>query len=1770
MKIAPRPQPPSRFGIQRFRQRLQDSRAVALITVLTVMSLTTILVLTFFSLATSEHRASTTYSRGVHAHHVAEQAVNLVIAQIREATAAGTERAWASQPGAIRTWDNSGSIDYIYKLYSAETMKTADPVAMSLDFAEMENWSRRPSHYVDLNEPVIRGEKAYYPIVHPLAADLPEWPNPLEGQSRGVEGFDYNSSVRGMILNDQGALGAEAASAVGASKGHVAMPVRWLYQLADGTLGVLDESPTSGPGGTTEAYAFRAISGGFGIPSRENPMVARFAFWADDETAKLNINTHAGGLAWDIPKAGGEMDMNMGRYQPAQKEWQRYPGHPATVHLATALAPGVLDIVNDRDAMEMLYAVVPRVVGGGSKSGTRMINTRDPNEQNGLVPDTEPLFPSLDDVVMRSDREPHQFPDPRGRPIPADQLSDYLERSKFFITVNSRAPETNLFNQPRVAIWPVYDAGIIEPEYQTHLTPFDRLIHYCASMGESDNPDYYPNNEYIFKRRDADSTTVDYSDIDRNVELYGYLLGLLNKPIPGYGASFASKYPEDTQQILTQIFDYIRTTNLHDDSIYGADFERAFTRNNTSRHVTYTNPRRETDMGTGHKGFGQVVPIQIDDTKGFGRFYSLASVQVQVISAAEPEEYSTGTHQAWDPAEYQTKATRYKRAALRTSAPVHMGARSYQNRRDIAVSTDVLYRNFPPMPDGFSIPDESSRANPQPFSNEPLWLYDIRVAAYIGNPPRFRRVGPGANTTPISPPWRRHEPPSNMSPPVAGLPDPVPPNPDLIPYYEAAFHPENWNWQLAYLDPEYFDKVVNRTIDDDTMTNNDPVYVKFDRKALSMDAFRQGRTRLRVARDPVPNPTDDPWAGDPEYQLTWFAPWLAPWIFHDLPVEAPDATRNEEDSRLQGNLPMSVMARDSEHLFAPIDGISEQMVQAALFFNLFTPSIGWNAINPDMEIELRTSPASLRFTYDDLLHDHAENKTPHALESSWGGGIPFLGFDKASHGQQGRWIFSTNRVDSAWGGRRYGGILPFEYMLNVPTAFNTRLFDRLRAHYGSNPLSHGRFASSAPAVIDNRHFVRSNYTPGTHGGRTRLNMLDRGYDMVPELISQMGVSAADSARVANSYRYDLVTVPFRITSVGPGTVGSNPMPGTIDFQGGDLTFRFFHGGELCDETAKQSGGGGVAGGEEIQVITVNIPNFTHAPAESGPNRRPVIYDAQSIEDFRYHHGGQFNEFDTLAKDSFSFLERASLGFDPANPFTGDEAIPTRVSRLDTVNASPTALGRFAQINVHNRPSPYGVGDVVQSVEITHGDARLVAGKREIARNEHFAPHRHYGSRAMAHSVTNSVGSGYFGAAIEDDYLIRYNLRGEGGNFAPYRGRAPLPFGVSRSQEVQHYGDFDNGAGLMIDGPYINKPDEGNTHSLQTRFQRQLTGYWEERRNYGEYPYFNRDWLNEAGGPSYFSPNRIVSGPGMFGSLPTGVLSDRPWQTLLFRPDMSNGGEPGFMPHPGANTPPDHLIMDLFWMPVVEPYAISEPLSTGGKINLNYQIVPFLHIQRNTALRGVFRSEFMMCVPNRWHGDYKHNHGRGRGYHWRDRPFAGELQGKRLRAAIRDSATLEQFEDRFNNGMDIFKSATEICEIHLIPEEISSRLNLGDRGSVGSYTPTLQQMESGEYWRDHAVVGDNARERPYTNIHQRITTKSNTFTVHYRAQVIQQARRDNDAEYETWSPDLDRVRAEYRGSSIVERFVNPNDPRIPDFPNDPLKSLDDFYEFRVVNPRRFAP
>jgi uncharacterized protein (TIGR02600 family) len=366
-------------------------------------------------------------------------------------------------------------------------------------------------------------------------------------------------------------------------------------------------------------------------------------------------------------------------------------------------------------------------------------------------------------------------------------------------------------------------------------------------------------------------------------------------------------------------------------------------------------------------------------------------------------------------------------------------------------------------------------------------------------------------------------------------------------------------------------------------------------------------------------------------------------------------------------------------------------------------------------------------------------------------------------------------------------------------------------------------------------------------------------------------------------------------------------------------------------------------------------------------------------------------------------------------------------------------------------------------------------------------------------------------------------------------------------------DFDTGLGRFPDGAYGGKADEGN-----------VAAYWYDevdgKFHYVE-PYFT--WVYDLPLDTYFSPNRQVPGPVMFGSLPAPhrPWAESGWKTLLFCPN------PAGRNHPGAESPPDHLLLDLFGMPVVEPYAISEPFSTAGKVNLNYPMVPFSYIKRTTALRAALHSVRVTAIPQ----TFTH------GGNWLD--YKGRANNENLRYLVDRDETLKGFEAFFDlyksdKSEGFFKSASQLCERYLYP-----------KGQV--YTGATIKYSTGEgaikgFWDANALTGDNVREKPYADLYPRVTTKSNTYTVHYRVQSLRQRPYSGnasgaDAYYRNFDETRDKVLAEYRGSSTIERYLDPEDARFQstykpakDRIDVEKESLENAYRFRVIATKRFSP
>ena len=167
------------------------------------------------------------------------------------------------------------------------------------------------------------------------------------------------------------------------------------------------------------------------------------------------------------------------------------------------------------------------------------------------------------------------------------------------------------------------------------------------------------------------------------------------------------------------------------------------------------------------------------------------------------------------------------------------------------------------------------------------------------------------------------------------------------------------------------------------------------------------------------------------------------------------------------------------------------------------------------------------------------------------------------------------------------------------------------------------------------------------------------------------------------------------------------------------------------------------------------------------------------------------------------------------------------------------------------------------------------------------------------------------------------------------------------------------------------------------------------------------------------------------------------------------------------------------------------------------------IRRDTGLRAVMKAVKIMAVDSSA-GDAAHT----------DPPVPN---GAKYRFDIDLDNTIAKIEQRFmDKDRGLFRSASEICTVDLFP--------------VGKAVTTWN-----DFWdKQNTQTGDNMRERPYAHIYPRVTTKSNVFTVHMRCQTIQQGLRKKGESY-AFDEARDRVLAEYRGSSIIERFVDPNDP-----------------------------
>ncbi|HSI87312.1 MAG TPA: Verru_Chthon cassette protein A [Candidatus Methylacidiphilales bacterium] len=585
-------------------------RGFALVVVLSVLAILTVLTIAFLGSMMTEVATSKTQANTGRVQLLADSVPQLVISRISDATAgrvdsansASAPLAWASQPGMIRTYRDDGTPDLYYRLYSGGTASVPGSSFSVGDEAPPVNWNLQKGVFTDLNSPVIRtdaitGTKTVqFPIVDPRAR--------TQNDTTSVAGFDYKTGVNGVVL--PGATPDDQ---------RLPMPMRWLYVLSDGTFA----TPSDGISGT--------VSFATGTPTDANPIVGRIAFWTDDETSKVNINTASEGMYYDIPHYCGAPDYVFSMYAPVIGEYQRYPGHPATTCLSAVLKPW-LPSPNDikpvydttfnppgmssasprlntatstelQTRLESYLNLAPRFRFGGSKGGTDLTAATSSGTVARVPGKIDRLYSSVDELLYSPDKPSTE------RTISNAALDkNVLEKARFFLTANNRAPEVNLFGLPRVAMWP-----ISKNTGTTFRTSQDTLIAFCSTLGSASLGTQYP---FYFQRDNPKSSTDDYNKIPRNISLFTYLQTLSGKEIPGFGGSLLAKYGvAERDQILTEMFDYIRSCNLNDPNLpTSGTYTSAFPLGGT-----YQSP-----SSSPYRSPGLVVPIKIGNSKGGGRY----------------------------------------------------------------------------------------------------------------------------------------------------------------------------------------------------------------------------------------------------------------------------------------------------------------------------------------------------------------------------------------------------------------------------------------------------------------------------------------------------------------------------------------------------------------------------------------------------------------------------------------------------------------------------------------------------------------------------------------------------------------------------------------------------------------------------------------------------------------------------------------------------------------------------------------------------------------------------------------------------------------------------------------------------------------------------------------------------------------------------------------------------------------------------------------------
>ena len=1669
-------------------------QGAALVIVLAFLVIITGLVVAFLSSVTNEATATSASAAGVTTRSLADAAIQLDIAQIRDATVGFSHNAdgslntaspvaWASQPGAIRTYDTNAAAVSVYKLYSSTNMVSSGAQSPTNDLPTSASWVSNTALYTDLNAPVVSGGNTNYPIMDPYMT------NTTNGCTI-VDGFSISN-----------------APLLSGLPNPAAMPVVWIYVLKDGTL----IKPDSG-GGTTATFASASTN-----PSSVNPIVGRIAFWTDDETCKLNINTASEGSFWGTPSFATAEDLAFAIYPPSSSEFSRFPGHPASTCLSPVLwtyigltnpalflggmpgsasygansgsspSPTISSTISSYFG-NLFTNVTPRYVWDNtSKSGTySLVN-------NALTPyyQTNRLYANVDDFFFAAtnstmtNRARNSYSGVTGlTPLNVAQL-------RFFLTAASRSPEVNPMNLPKITIWPVPSTNKMTANTSSTAgatrTLIDQTIAFCSTLG---------GKAYYFDRFDATSQTADFTA--RNATVYNYMRNLLNQPVPGFKGVFAKNAGKwsgnQANQITTEIYDYIRSCiNLVDASSLTNSTPTTLAGN---FNYSYTVPPVISGAGiTLTNGTGQVMPISINNpdgstSKGMGRFPTMRSAALWFVARAANQPPLI-CHPDGRPIVYDASGNQISVG----------GSPSY-----IPTNTSLTVTNFSTIP-----PTVSTVSYPRG-----AWL-DVVCA------------GTARAKINLMHPWT------------------IPPTNNLVVGGDY-FMPQLMNGVYAVIAKGSLtsNSILNTDANitkpypifdlsgtNSPGTSQTPTYPTYSSSDALITNYSSGNILKICTNNLLTFKGTNYYATNNSVGSLYYTHPGMPYATVQDYVSGSFTLENTTYWDAATGVLVPQQTRMEVAYLPDFVNIAPGSVAIKPKFSLTVTGLSSDQV-AGVGIDLVTNKMSFL--------NNTDNNQFFLLYG--------IGIQLAMLSDTGKLpLYSTNSLFKVTGETfSFGGGNTITNTIAGPSG------DTVQTICVNFPSA--TFPTPKLQVYRPTYGFNSYNPPHDHTNLFTNSLLSftksKGNSFAPDY-QQLGLFSPEMGLGQSS------------TDPGWGwyTAGLNHI--TADtIQSVDLIF----------------------GDPRISAMLANIPTslFAANPAY-GQSSRITIKNSTTGNGWptylRNAHSLRCGQFVTDG-GLYGTLLATNNGVQWVNDF--------KWPPLCEGSTIPT-LGTNSLI-----------GPIFSSAPLLTGATNMLGVK---------VP------------TVSGTGYGNFFSWVPNRGATYYSSINNGHTALPYTG-SDCDFTSTNAGSFYAMwtkgGDFDNGLAWYPDGPFINKADEGSG----------AYGGMTGSASPVKAPYFAT--FNAMTGVALFNANRMVPSPVMFGSLPVfdsswdpanplSTLTQSSWRTLQFSPNPNaltnsmcdaRSVAAGYNEAGGIITnaiPPDHLLLDFFQMPVVSPYPISDPFSTAGKVNMNYQIAPFNYITRSTALRGVFKPVMITAVDDQWSINYKNNNlgdmSDNNSYQWNDTVGSRAASGAPSYNAfglnsgyfyfhypIYAPYTLTQFAARFAQN-DLFHSPSEICALWLYPSqqpkgggEEASPLTT-DANGINWVWDTSDNNSIKNWWYKNsgttrkALTGDNIRERPYNYLYPRLTTKSNTYQIHYRVQTLKQTPTAHSSNWTTWiDPSAggisDKILGEQRGSAVIERFIDPSDPSIPDFTANVSQSsitgptLDQFYRFRVFNAKQFTP